>query len=679
MADVVLDKRQRRAEDEAVHPQAQACQFDRKWVQIHAINAALEQHAFDDLRIRWLVRQVEKGQLLGDFFAFFGHETLQRLIVRQALQRQVGEVAQRFDQKVAAAAGVIEHAQAGQRPALCQRMVNTRLDQPRCQHRRCVVAGAGFARVAGAFQVDPALFDADFAKGTKALVFADEGGVVGIEIGFDGFALGGGAAVFKVGGGFMRLLEAEFEQSFIDAAQVGHAHGVEVARSVKQGLAALRFVEQLLQYLAQTGVAEDFWRQQQGGAGRVEQAAVEQRDVDVLRAFVEHLEQFFEVVYAVELVTSLVLPGPQAAVKAFEAVALVEGVRGQQFAVAVFKIDDEQQAKQQDDGVFVKLLQRGVLRSGHGLVRLPDAFAHVLEQRIFAIKTVDDGLEVFFNCQCVRFGGCNGLFDGADGGAGHTGLRRWRIGVAPEEKGKQRQRAVFFCTVRQVQHLLQIHLQVSFARGDFACVVQPPMPPVGEHAKAHPQRGEVIHQLVVRVVCMGLAGVERFVPRLGFANGGHVLQGLVRFAAGQGAGSRGIEREAPVRLGLLALHGVVHLWHGTPAHALQQRPDEAMLQLRFVGVRQLGHEVLRQPVCQPIGQGLVCQLSRFLIDKAGIKQVVDQPRMGKEVSSHARNVTVAWGLAGIWPCRQTPAHRAQNLSRRGAMGSRLRPDEVGLA
>ena len=55
---MVFDEREWGAEDEAVHPQAQACQLHGKWVQVHAKDAALEEGAFQNLRVLGLVVQV---------------------------------------------------------------------------------------------------------------------------------------------------------------------------------------------------------------------------------------------------------------------------------------------------------------------------------------------------------------------------------------------------------------------------------------------------------------------------------------------------------------------------------------------------------------------------------------------------------------------------------------------
>ena len=55
---MVLDERQRRAENETVHPQRQPRQLDGKGVQIDAKNAALEQRALQNLRVFGHVAEV---------------------------------------------------------------------------------------------------------------------------------------------------------------------------------------------------------------------------------------------------------------------------------------------------------------------------------------------------------------------------------------------------------------------------------------------------------------------------------------------------------------------------------------------------------------------------------------------------------------------------------------------
>ena len=93
---MVFDEREWGAEDEAVHPQAQACQLHGKWVQVHAKDAALEEGAFQNLRVLGLVVQVQKLKLLGDLGALGRYQLLQVGICIKPVQGKVGQVVQRF-------------------------------------------------------------------------------------------------------------------------------------------------------------------------------------------------------------------------------------------------------------------------------------------------------------------------------------------------------------------------------------------------------------------------------------------------------------------------------------------------------------------------------------------------------------------------------------------------------
>ena len=88
----------------------------------------------------------------------------------------------------------------------------------------------------------------------------------------------------------------------------------------------MRLVEQFFKQLAQHAVAEHFGLEQQRGARRVEQAAVEERNVDVFCSLVEHFKQLLEGVHAVVQAFSLWRLPAQGLVDAAQAVALVERV-----------------------------------------------------------------------------------------------------------------------------------------------------------------------------------------------------------------------------------------------------------------------------------------------------------------------------------------------------------------
>ena len=398
---MVLNERQRRAKDKTVHPQRQPRQLHGKRVQVNTENAALEQGALQDLRVFGHVVEVQKPQLPGDLGAFVRHQLLQVGIGVKPRQRQVGQVIERFNQKVPAAAGVVEdfqvHEGAAVHVATGQRrrhgVVDAGLDQRLRQHRFGVVAGGGLTRVAGAFQEHLALFDADFAPCPETFFTAQVGRVVGVEVGLDGLALGRAAFVFKVNGVLGGALEAEFKQAFVNAAQVGNAHVLEVAPGVEQRAAPVRLVEQFFKQLTQHAIAEHLGLEQQRGARRVEQAAVEKRNVNVLGTLVEHFKQLLESVHAVVQTFALWRLPTQGLVNLAQAVALVERVLFQQGMVLVFKVHDEQQAKQQHHAVFIHAGQTGVR------IGLVNGAAHDLEQRIFARIAVNHGLEVFLDRQ----------------------------------------------------------------------------------------------------------------------------------------------------------------------------------------------------------------------------------------------------------------------------------------
>ena len=181
---------------------------------------------------------------------------------------------------------------------------------------------------------------------------------------------------------------------------------------------------------------------------------------------------------------------------------------------------------------------------------------------------------------------------------------------------------------------LQVKLDEGFFGGDLVGVVNAPEAAVGQEAKAHPQRTEVVLQLVVRVfVTIGFAGVECFVPGLGLANGGD--QGVVA-AGDQRVFLLRLQQQAVVGLGKLALHGKAGLVHLKPAQLGQQGSDEFFFQLGLVaGGQCVGIEVVGEPRVQVVGQRLGGQLVGLLHDEAVIKQRVGQPVLREEVLFHA--------------------------------------------
>ena len=129
--------------------------------------------------------------MLGDFGAFFRHQLLQGGIPVQLGQRQIGQITERLDEKMSAAAGVVEDLEVREGFAIGDGVLHGGFDQRLRQGRRRVVAGRGLAGIAGAFEVDRTLLDADFTQGAEAFFLAQIGLVIGVEMGFDGLAPGG--------------------------------------------------------------------------------------------------------------------------------------------------------------------------------------------------------------------------------------------------------------------------------------------------------------------------------------------------------------------------------------------------------------------------------------------------------------------------------------------------------
>ena len=128
---------------------------------------------------------------------------------------------------------------------------------------------------------------------------------------------------------------------------------------------------------------------------------------------------------------------------------------------------------------------------------------------------------------------------------------------------------------------------------------------------------------------VGLAGVQRFVPRLGLANRGD--EGVVLAGNELVVLPRPAE-QAPVGLGEFALHGDGFLRDFEPAQLGQQRADEAVFQLRFAVSGQGGGLKMRgKPRIECVGQRQGGQLVGLLNNKAVIKQRVGQPVLREEV------------------------------------------------
>ena len=117
------------------------------------------------------IAQVQKLQLLGDLGALLIHHVLKRSVGVQRGQSQVGEVAQRFQQKMTATTGIVQNFEVHECAAVSvaagcgcgNGMVHAGLDQGLREHRLGVVAGSCFAGVAGAFKKYIAFFHADIA------------------------------------------------------------------------------------------------------------------------------------------------------------------------------------------------------------------------------------------------------------------------------------------------------------------------------------------------------------------------------------------------------------------------------------------------------------------------------------------------------------------------------------
>ena len=140
---------------------------------------------------------------------------------------------------------------------------------------------------------------------------------------------------------------------------------------------------------------------------------------------------------------------------------------------------------------------------------------------------------------------------------------------------------------------------------------------------------------MVRVFfAVGFAGVQRFVPGFGFADGGD-QRGV--FAGDQRVFLRRFEQQAVIGLGKFALHRQADLVSLVPAEQRQQRGDEFFFELGFVAGGEFGGlEMRAQPVGQRAGAGgwLGGQFGGFLRDEAVVEQRVVQPVLREEVVVH---------------------------------------------
>ena len=415
---------------------------------------------------------------------------------------------------MAATAGVVQYFEVHQGLALLagagQGLVHGGFDQRLRKRGWCVVAGRCFARVAGALQVHVALLHTDFPQGLETFFFADKCGVVGIEVGFYGLALGGGAFVLQVHGTFYCFFKPKFQQAFVDATQVGDAHVFEVPPRVKQRGAPVGFVQQLFEYLAQGGVVKNLGPQQQRRTLRIEEATVEEWDVDVFRTFVQHFKQLLQCVHAVMQLGCSIWRGGQAVENVSQAVASVKRVPCQKFVVFVLEIHHEQQPEQQHHAVFVH-----AGHAGFG-VRTMNGAPHGFKQRVLTSVAVNNSFEVFFDFQSEIGRRSNRLLDGTD----LTGLCGRDVGIASKEEGKQSQGLCLLGAILKCTDGFQIKLDVRLFCSDFVGVVHAPDSAIGEEAKPHAQCAQVVLQLMVRVVgAISLARVECFAPGFGLADG----------------------------------------------------------------------------------------------------------------------------------------------------------------
>ena len=255
--------------------------------------------------------------------------------------------------------------------------------------------------------------------------------------------------------------------------------------------------------------------------------------------------------------------------------------------------------------------------------------AHDLEQRVFAGVAIDHGLEVFLDRQ-REVGRCgNGLFNGA----GLAWLGRRRVGIAAKEKGEQRQRAALFLCIAQGADFFEVELDEGLFGGDLVGIVHAPEAAVGQKTIAHAQGAEVVLQLVVRVlVAVGLAGVEFLVPCLGLADGGH--QGVVA-TGDECVFVFGLQQQAVIGLGELALNGEAGLVHLGPAELGQQGRDEFFFELGFVaGGQRGGVEVAGEPRVQVAEQRPGGQFVGLLHHEAVVEQRVGQPVLREKVLFH---------------------------------------------
>ena len=100
-------------------------------------------------------------------------------------------------------------------------------------------------------------------------------------------------------------------------------------------------------------------------------------------------------------------------------------------------------------------------------------------------------------------------------------------------------------------------------------------------------------------------------------------------------GLTGLQQQAPVGFGVLALDDEALLVRRGPAQLRQQRADEPAFKLRLIALGQLQRvKVRRQPVAQVTGAGLLSKFTLLLVNKTLVQEGVDKPRVREQVLRH---------------------------------------------
>ena len=692
--EVVVQKRQRRADGEGVQPQRGLGQLDRHGVLVDAEHAFLQDHAAHDVAVVELGvghgPAVARGLRLDfapdggdapDHRAFPGVAALGQvrrpgLGVDQGagaaggLQHAVGQVVDQRDQEVAAAHGRVAHRQFQD--------LRGRVDGVALRLRGAAVQALPLRRAEGGARLPAGqrLLERGHALGGQAADrFAQQQAhQVGVRVvAARDLARKAGRArddavdlgQFAVAVARLHLVhQLVFEQALVDATQVRHRQVAVVDPTLEQVLGAPRQrVDQRCQQFVGHGGAL-----QQRGARAAEQAAVVGRHADVVVALVDQAKHPLERqpdlghgagegAAGVDLVAHLLANAAQAVF----GVALV--VHRQQ--APVFGVEQKQQAVQQHQGGFAHFVEvvvveprarvaavadgvaaRGqvVAREGVGQLRedfIEDARAQVLRDLFFVQPRLVQRV----------------LVARAAGGVPGLGQK----GVAAEEQVKQPQRVRRRGCVQlglgagQGEGLRQVELEKVFRARARVLPVQAPDRTVGQHAPLERAVGgdvdpaEVAQHLRRGGVGVehlgGVAAVERALPALGLQNGDAVAVTAVVARLGQrgglvlGAGKQQPvgHRLAPARVGVDLRQQLV-----APAEGAQQRHDQQRLGLRLVD-RRAGRQRGKQGAhgaCERREGRVIERLPGWRVEHAAQQEV-----LGKKLALHEWAVDAGAGWA----------------------------------